>query len=332
MTSLLRKIFFSVLLFGFFLPLVELYAEESLSGITISPAFQEVVLDQADITQDLSVSVSNSTEAPMTFRVSALDFGSLDESGGVAFLGASNDLSEEYSLASWMRLENDVLIIAPGATETFLVTIENGTALAPGGHYGAITFKTENALPGTSASDAVSITQLFSSLVFVKKVGGEVYGLALQDPEYTGNFLQFEDRLRLRFENSGNIHVVPRGRVEVVDPLGRLIAKGIINQESALTLPESRRVYPVRLEMLARAFMPGRYTMTVAYRYDGREEFTDTSLQFLFIPLPALMGLFLFITIFWWYTIKGRNGYLKKWLKSVIFFVQNRKSAQSNRK
>jgi hypothetical protein len=58
---------------------------EAATGFSLSPMFQTITLSD-ETSQEFSVTVSNDTTAVATFRLSVLDFGSLDESGGVAFL------------------------------------------------------------------------------------------------------------------------------------------------------------------------------------------------------------------------------------------------------
>lgn len=273
------------------------------SGITITPAFQDIVLDQTGQEVEFFATVTNDTTNPVTLRLSVLDFGSLDESGGVAFLGASNDLERKYSLASWMRPEKDVVTTVPGETQKIKVTIENRDSLGPGGHYGALTFTTED-VTQSDGNNNIAVKQLFSSLVFVKKIGGEIYSLDLSEKEFSYNLMRLPEKIRLRFRNDGNIHLVPRGIVTVTDPLGRLVAKGIINEESALILPETFRVYPVRLKSLATQFMPGRYTFDIAYRYDGREEFSTVTLTANFIPAIVLVLVLVSVAGIGWYAIR----------------------------
>lgn len=303
------KLFLSILFFvGILFPRGMLYAESEQRGLTVSPAFQEIILDQQTKEKDFVVSVANNTDVSVTLRLSVFDFGSLDESGGVAFLGASSNLEKKYALASWMRLEKDTLILQPSEVGKVRVMIENRDSLGPGGRYGALTFQTEEGVPADGTGSSISVNQLFTTLVFVKKTGGEIYGLELKEQEYENSIIEFHDILRLRFQNNGNVHLVPRGVTVITDPLGRIVAKGIINQESALILPETFRVYPVRLAGLAMSFIPGRYTMAIAYRYDGKEDFATTSLQFDFIP-PAAIVLFLVLgAVFGGYAIR-RHGY-----------------------
>lgn len=293
-------------------PQGRVHAENVSHGITISPAFQEITLGEKDAKTDFFVSITNTTESLITLRISVFDFGSLDESGGVAFLGASNDLEKKYALASWIRPEKDVFMLGPNETKKILVTIENRDALAPGGHYGALTFKTENDSDGSTVGDAIAVNQLFTTLLFVKKIGGEIYHLELKGSEYENSSIRFQDMLRLRFQNSGNIHVVPRGVVTVSDPIGRVVAKGIINEESSIILPETFRIYPVRLKPILFSFMPGRYTMEIGYRYDGKEDFATTNFQFFFVPLPAIGAGILLVVLAGRYGVKYRKKGSKK--------------------
>ena len=303
----MKKFFFALLLFSAIIfPARGVSAETNQGGLTLSPMFQEISLEQADQQKFFSVSLTNNTDALLTLRLSLLDFGSLDESGGVAFLGASNNLEKKYALSSWMRPEKDTMILQPGESQNVKVTIENRDSLAPGGHYGAVVFKAGDDADDPSATNRVAVNELFSVLVFVKKIGGEIYRLDLKGEAYKQNIFAFPKMLELRFGNSGNVHIVPHGAVTITDPLGTVVSKGIINEESGLILPESIRVYPVRLGALARSFVPGRYTMKVAYRYDGRDDFTIVTLQFNFIP-PMTIAAILALAVSGWFAMRRRR-------------------------
>ncbi|HLC95467.1 MAG TPA: hypothetical protein VJH89_03180, partial [Patescibacteria group bacterium] len=236
-----------------------LYIAAASDGLIISPAFQEILLDQTNKNQEFTVSLTNNTNTTITLKLSMFDFGSLDESGGVAFLGASNDLENKYSLASWMRPEKEIITLTPYTTEDIRVAVENSASLSPGGHYGALAFQTDiqTNITNDVSLQSVAIQQLFSTLVFVKKIGGEIYGLDFKEQEYNNAVVKFQDTLRLRFQNTGNVHLTPRGIAMVTDPLGRVVAKGIINPESGLILPETSRVYAVHLNTVAMSFVPG---------------------------------------------------------------------------
>ena len=304
----MKKFFFALLLFSVMIfHARSVYAEANQGGLTLSPMFQEIALKQTDQQKFFSVSLTNNTDAILTLHLSLLDFRSLDESGGVAFLGASNDLEKKYALSSWMRPEKDTVILQPGESQNVKVTIENRDSLAPGGHYGAVVFKAGDDADDPSATNRVAVNQLFSMLVFVKKIGGEIYSLDLKGEEYKQNIFAFPKMLELRFGNSGNVHIVPRGTVTITDPLKRVVSKGIINEESGLILPESIRVYPARLNQLAFSFVPGRYTMKIDYRYDGREDFTTVTRQFNFIPPMTIAAILALAVMGGWFAMRRRR-------------------------
>ncbi|MBP9697663.1 MAG: hypothetical protein KBD65_00500 [Candidatus Moranbacteria bacterium] len=294
--------FFSFFIFSFFaLVLVSFpgksIAESGVGGLSVSPVFQEIVFEAEDTQTEFSVTLKNETETTVTLRPSVVDFGSLDESGGVAFLGQSENLERKYSLASWMRPEKDIISLEPGEGENLRIVIENRENLAPGGHYGAVLFKVGDQDDASSVNNEVTVQQLVSVLVFAKKKGGEIYNFELKDTVWPKSFFAAPSRVELRFQNTGNVHIVPRGIVTLVDPLGRKVAKGVINQESGFLLPETLRAYPTTLQGLIPIFIPGKYTLTTAYRYDGKEDSMAREVSYILFPWQGLMGIVLVISL-----------------------------------
>ena len=242
-------------------------------GVAVSPAYQQVQLQlgAADVSFDLEL--TNYTTAGQNFTLSTTDFGSLDEQGGVAFAGqAARAVTDRYGLSSWMKLEKDQLYLAPGQSSQVHVTVTNRDSLAPGGHYGAVlaTAQTE----GQPGNAQVGVKQVVSSLVLLTKQGGGLYDLRLDWQHSNGHVWQLPTEIEHRFQNPGNVHVVPRGIVEVRDPAGRLVERGALNENSGFILPESFRRYPTILTSVGNAVLPGRYEVKTTYRYDGTQTTT----------------------------------------------------------
>ncbi len=272
-------------------------------GLSIEPVFQNVSFSAEVSQSDFLVTLTNTTSASLTLRPSVVDFGSLDESGGVAFLGSADNLERKYGLASWMRLEKDVIFLDPGESEQLRVIIENRDSLSPGGHYGAVLFQIgTDGLYGDQ--NLVSVSQSVSMLVFAQKKGGERYDVELRETELPSNPLSIPTRIRLRFQNGGNVHAVPRGVVTLTDPLGRMVKKGSINPESGLILPETQRVYATELHPTAQIFFPGFYTVAVAHRYDGKDDFSFDEVTVFLVPWHSLglivLGILLWRGMWWW--------------------------------
>lgn len=269
-------------------------------GVTISPAFQQVTLDPGQAAKTFDFKITNNTNEPYEFALSVVDFGSLDDTGGVLFVGnAQKSLNVRYALSPWVTLEKDRVVVEPKSTENVPVSIDNRESLSPGGHYGAVLVSPTEA---TAKGDRkVQIDQVLTSLLFVKKVGGEIYGLKLRDFDVNTQVFGLPDMLDLRFQNSGNVHLIPRGLVTLSDPTGRIVKRGIINADSGIVLPESFRQVRTPLDNLGSSLMPGRYKLTVVYRYDDRTETQTIVKTFYYINavqivlLMAVIGIVIYL-------------------------------------
>jgi hypothetical protein len=222
--------------------------------------------------------------------LSVVDFGNLDETGGVAFVGDANkSLNYRYGLTSWATLERDRIVVEPRTTEKVPVTITNRESLTPGGHYGAVLVSpTESPERPTR----VQIDQVLSSLLFVKKLGGEVYNLSLKSYDVRRSLFSTPDKVDMRFQNAGNVHVVPRGTISVTDPRGRQVQKGIVNSSSAIVLPETFRRLSVPLESMGASWLPGKYTMQITYRFDGSDATQTRTVSYYYVnSVYVLIGL-----------------------------------------
>jgi len=239
----------------------------ALTGIELSPVTKEIVLQPEDTQKTLSVLIKNRTRLTKQLDITARDFGSLNETGGVLFTG-STGYTEKYGLASWLTLETSSIVLEPGAERKVLVTVDNRESLGPGGHYGAILVSVND--KDSSSGNQVAVQQEISSLVFVNKTGGAKFDLKLDSFSLNSSAFRLPNTVKLRFHNPGNVHVVPRGTAQLKNASGKIVAQGIINEESAYILPESYRQLITELRPVGRPLnLPGKYHLEVAYRYDG---------------------------------------------------------------
>lgn len=282
-------------------------------GFVISPAFQDVVIQDQQVRSQYELTLTNQGGADQLFRLSAVDFGSLDEAGGVAFLGTpANELEHKYGLALWMKLDKDTVLVPAGKSLRMTVGIENRPSLAPGGHYGAV-LATAVTDAGSAASEPrVGVKQVLSSLVLVTKQGGARTNLDLVLQTSKQSWWRLPGWVEHRFENTGNVHVVPRGTVEVRDPGGQVVARGALNEESGVILPESFRRYKAGLTSVANAWRPGQYALVTAYRYDGTQETKTVTTNFwyagaLIVWLVGLGTLAAVASLGWWLWLWPRH-------------------------
>lgn len=254
-------------------------------GIVVSPPAKQLVLEAGQTNLNFTVDVANTTSDSQSMLLSVVDFGALDESGGVFFSGQSNDFERKYGLAGWLKLDQDQLNLSPGTTTKVGARIADDGHLTPGGHYGAILFKIQS--PAKTGANNVEFKQILTSLVFLRKSGGENYDLKLNGYDGLHNW-RLPTLINLRFRNDGNVHIYPRGTITITDPLGRQVARGVINPDSGAILPETYRVYPTKLDVKSLAWLPGRYKLTIAYRREDQAVPQIWVNSFWFINLAGL--------------------------------------------
>jgi hypothetical protein len=244
-------------------------------GIAISPAYGELTIPKDQPALEHFVTLVNRSEVEQRFNLSLVDFGSLDETGGVAFLGApASELEHKYGLASWMKLSSDSVTLKAGASERVRVMIDNRESLAPGGHYGAVMATAQTATDQAVGKPKVGVKQVLSSLILLVKDGGSA-DLRLLGQKGNGAWFKLPNSVEQRYQNIGSVHAVPRGVVAVKDPRGKVVRRGALNEGSGAVLPDSYRRFQTGLIDVGGAWLPGRYTIATSYRHDGTEKTTN---------------------------------------------------------
>lgn len=260
---------------------------QDVKGIGLTPALQELTLQEGQASTDFSISLSNSTDAAIDLRLLVYDFGALDESGGIAFLGRAGRETTKYGLRLWASLEKDRVYLEPGESESVKITVNNRENLSPGGHYGAIIVSAA----GEGGEESIAVMPAASTLVLLKKIGGEVMRLELDSVNTNKSWFRMPRETTLRFNNTGNTHLVPRGTVELFGPTGSKLARGVVNPQSGFVLPESYRQIKVSLSGGGQPWLPGRYRLVTTWRYDGTEETTVHEEQYWYIGTLALWAM-----------------------------------------
>lgn len=255
-------------------------------GISLTPFLKELELAEGQREGTFPLEIKNDSSSPVNIDFSVADFGSAGETGGALIMDGQKNVANQYGLASYIELEKGKIALAAGEKKSVQVKIINGHSLSPGGHYGAVVADIENIFDGKDGSASnVKLNSKMTALIFLRKIGGEKYDLALREEETDASFLSLPKKNRLYFENKGNVHVTARGLVSIVDPLGREIERGIINNESGIVLPGSVRMFPINFVQNKIAFLPGEYKIITKYRYDGKSEFVVQEKMFLHSPL-----------------------------------------------
>jgi hypothetical protein len=281
------------------------------TGITISPASQQIVMSGAEAQHRLEFTITNNESKTQTINVTTADFNTLGESGGLAFVGTNpTQLQKKYGLATWLNIPENTVTLPPKHSTTISTFILNQPNMSPGGHYGALMLSLDNSNTSTKSRNNVALHAIASSLIFVNKTGGDTHILKLTDVLVGRSPFKLPNSVTLRFKNDGNTHLVPRGVITLTSPGGKLISKGIINENSNLVLPETYRRMSIPLNSVSAPLRPGGYTLRVDFRFDGYNQFRSyQSKIFLLTPsrLVIIVLALLFLIITGYFVVRNKQ-------------------------
>lgn len=266
-------------------------------SLRLSPALQDVVLSEPGETRTLALTLTNSTASDLTVVLSTTDFGQLNETGGLAFIG-DDDQSWQHRLAAWLTVDRDRVTVPAGQSVTATLRLVNRDDLTPGGHYAAVLARIVDAADtsATAASSQIGWQGVLATQLYVLKRGGETYQLSLLDIEPSGTVWRQPGAVSLRWRVDGNTHIKPYGQVEVLSGRGQVVASGTINEDSAIILPGATRVMAVKLT--GARWWPGHYMVRVRYHRQDSADWLEASQTFWYFPvwfIVALVGLLILI-------------------------------------
>lgn len=274
------------------------------SSLEVSPAYIDINLEKPDEVQNVQIVFTNHSKSPLTLQVFPIDFKQADDFGAIQLLTAPGSYS--YSLSSFLSLESDTVLLDAGQKKSFAVTIKNREDLSPGGHYAAVVAKVVD----SSKNDLPSVSPAVSSLILLRKMGGERFNMSLKDVNWPENTVVFEypNQINVTFQNEGNIHIIPYGRIDITDMFGRLIFKGIVNTSSLAVFPESRRHIFVDMQQVEKALPISINTIKVEGQDSLRKVNYKYSETFFYVnPLVVLIIVIVFAGLIWMKVRKRRK-------------------------
>lgn len=241
------------------------------SSLTVSPALQEVTLEQGQGDQTVEFQITNPTDAAKTYLLRAVDFGNLDATGGKLFQGQHVGDEPFLQPAPWIQLPEPEIMLGAHATQTLAARVINDDKLAPGSHYGGMLIETKELAPG---ENQIRLRQIAAPLIFATKVGGATEALPLSHLGVDTNWYGRATSATLTFKNTGNVYSRPYGIVIIVNPLGHIVQKQVLNKKSAIFFPGEEKELKADFTPFF-PFIPGKYTVAVKYHYGESGDFVD---------------------------------------------------------
>lgn len=291
-------------------------AQELTNTIYVSPALTERMVNPGE-RFSFELDVRNQKPETKTFFLSGSSFTApADESGDPQYNDTPTGPADPIN---WLNFSQKKLVVQPETTATVTVTVSVPANTAPGGYYLAAIISEKN--PDLNAKDGpqVNLSSEVGSPILVTVAG------ALKEE---GQFFEIKPRqkifwgspvyLDVRFKNTGNVHLKPKGIITIEKSGDKRAASLDFNESGANTLPNSIRRYEVKWEPeklfgIIPAF--GKYSVKPMLGYGNPLVFENDlySPGFLLLPLEllkviAIVALVLAVLFFGFFKAGQRGG------------------------
>lgn len=259
-------------------------------SLTIAPAIFNLNLAPGDEFRSY-VRVVNGNTYAVTLHASAERFAPSGETGNPVF-----DLNDKSSnatgdLASWIHLSSPVVTAAPGATVEVPFIIHVPADAEPGGHYAGILVG--NAPLEKIEGSGIAVGSYLSAPILLRIAGDVKEEGAIRDFFPDPWFISVhKTSFILRFENKGNVHVIPHGEIVLYNMWGKERGKVSVNETESFgnVLPGMVRKFSFTWEGEPDVFDIGRYKAVayLSFGEDGKKSVTSTT-HFWIIPWKEIL-------------------------------------------
>jgi hypothetical protein len=288
---MMKKIIYLFLFVGLFIPFFT-FADESDLTLALSPIIMEVKVDPSS-SKPQKITVINKSKKAQGIRIYAQNFFASDEFGGMTF---NNSSSSSYTAKDWLNFQKTNLVLAPQGQENLIFTIQPPKEAEPGGHYAVIFFEPiKSSEFGQNSS--LGITGRVGALLFITVNGqilekGRVLGAQSSD-KCSGVSCSFKTKkfrewgpvpFEFRFENTGNIHVKVKGKIEIYNLFRQKIAEIPVDEKTVL--PKKTRYFDAKW---LREPLLGYYKAKLTINYGSLSVADHAQTSFWAIPWRILL-------------------------------------------
>lgn len=263
---------------------IDKHSDPATGKLAISPAKVEMQLDKgSSVVRE--VTVTNQTGETVTIMFSIENFRG-SEDPGEAFVLAEED-DDGRSARDWLKSEIDSIVLKKDESITFRVDVNVPEDTLPGGYYAALVATVTD---GFEEEAPVSDEELPVSL-FLIRVPGNIYeagdiGELRISPFSTHGPVD----IGIVFNNSGDIHLQPEGRVRITNIFGQQVAE--IPVDRWVVMPESAREKIVQWQNPS---LLGRFTAEVELDYGPDDRRIVYSKNFWVVSWPVVAALLVIV-------------------------------------
>ena len=254
------------------------------NDFVLEPAKNEIFLQPGEKTTK-TISVVNRTDTELEFKIEIEDFvGSRDPRQAVVLLG---DKRGPYSLKDFITPEVSSFKLKSKQRAILKVNIAVPADAEPRGMYGSLLVSSAQAdRPGEENESKTKTVSRVGALYFVRVAGAAEENGFLKDFRLAGEkkwaYQEGPYNFEVLFENNGNVHLTPSGKIVIRNTIGRKVAELAV--PAFFSLPESLRSTQVVWD---NHWAFGRYTATatIERNYQINTSATD-EMSIVFWVLP----------------------------------------------
>jgi len=269
------------------------------TGVSISPLTFELTANPGDNLTN-TVKVYNPTDGIISIKMESEDFKTVGETGEV-IVAPEEEIT--YSLKRWVKIEPTEFTLEPREQKFVDFEISVPENAEPGGKYGSILASTTGMIGAGITGTAVA--QKVGALLLLTVAGPVQENLAIKEFT-TPSFLEYGPvPFLMRFENTGTVHVRPRGFVTITNWWGKKVADVEFPQLNVI--PGAIRKIDTSWQ---NKWLLGKYTAMIVGSYGTANlPFNPPVLTFWVFPWKIALGIFLVLMLILAFFYKTR----KRW-------------------
>ncbi len=247
--------------------------------------------------------IRNETQQTTSITSDAFDF-VIGEDGETPVQITDTDLSNRWSLASWLTVSPEQQTLGPGQTGVLNAVIQIPEDALPGGHYAMVTHQPAT---GDGPSETASaVTQQVGSLLYVT-VEGPINEEAFIRNLVVPSFTEYGPvPITFSVDNRSDIHIRPRTNVEIYNIFGRKVDS--ITVEPKNVFPLAGRDFETEW---SRTWGMGLYTAKVVMSF-GSGQVAVAATQFWLVPLTLVLTVLSIVLIVVVAAVAIRRHYLHR--------------------
>jgi hypothetical protein len=258
---------------------------------------------------------------PYGIRIDAtvVDFAPDGETGLPVFenlTGSSATRGDPSRMSGWVTVPSNAINVPANQSYDIPLTISVPENADPGGHYAAILVGT---LPPEDVGSGAAVGAKLASLIFARVPGDVIESGVIREFITEEAFVETPEQVfTLRFENKGNVHLVPQGEIIIRNMWGKERGKIIVNEKSSFgnVFPRSTRKFQFSWKSEPSIFDIGRYTAEAVLTYGelGKQSAVSSTV-FWVIPVLPFLGMFGGTIAFFWFMSWAIRRYVRRALE-----------------